>query len=338
MSFLEANMEKYIQELLDGSSILKDMKNTYGLEEDCRLLGDFENFVYEVNKGGTPYILRLTHQSHRSFHNIAAEIDWLNHLFSEGIQVPEVMMASGERIITAGCRDGSSFYACLFSKAPGRPIKVTDREFDKDLFRSWGRIIAQMHEATANYKANAEIGARPGWDEEDVLFPERYVPAEGHARIIANSRELISRIKTLPAGKDSFGLVHTDLHSGNFFFGGKKVYPFDFDDCAYHWFASDIAIPVYYSVLYRFKNGTQQEKNAFAAGFLKEFASGYEEIRQLPPGWLDQLPLFLKLRDVVLYTVLHKKIAPEDRSTGLLSMMADLKGRIEDKQPIFTLE
>ncbi|MGM0789231.1 MAG: hypothetical protein ACQEUD_03930 [Bacillota bacterium] len=69
-------MEKYIQELLDGSSILKDMKNTYGLEEDCRLLGDFENFVYEVNKGGTPYILRLTHQSHRSFHNIAAEIDW----------------------------------------------------------------------------------------------------------------------------------------------------------------------------------------------------------------------------------------------------------------------
>jgi amicoumacin kinase len=332
-------MEKYIHRLLDDSSILQEMLKIYGLEKDYRLLGDFENFVYEVRKGEESFILRLTHQSHRSYRDIAAEIDWLNYLFTEGIHVPKVIETSGRNdIIISKCGDGSEFYACLFSKAPGRQIKVTDIEFDSKLFWSWGKIIGQMHEATARYKDNAEIGRRPGWDEEDVLFPEKYVPEEGHERVIENSRELINMIKELPMGRDSFGLVHTDLHSGNFFFDGKQVHPFDFDDCAYHWFASDIAIPVYYSVLYRYPNSRLEEKNTFASGFLKEFAAGYGEIRPLPPGWQVQLPLFLKLRDVVLYTVLHKKIAPEDRSIGLLSMMAELKGRIEAKQPIFNLE
>ncbi|MGM0852113.1 MAG: hypothetical protein ACQEWI_05765 [Bacillota bacterium] len=70
-------MEKWIEELFT-EKLLFEVASRYGCNTaQAKKLGDFENYVYEVHKGGVPYILRLTHSSHRSQSEVEAEMDEL---------------------------------------------------------------------------------------------------------------------------------------------------------------------------------------------------------------------------------------------------------------------
>ena len=50
---------------------------------------------------------------------------------------------------------------------------------------------------------------------------------------------------TLRQESDAYGLVHADLHMGNFFVDHSgQMTVFDFDDCCFHWFGYDCAVSV----------------------------------------------------------------------------------------------
>ncbi|WP_093216704.1 hypothetical protein [Sediminibacillus albus] len=109
---------------------------------------------------------------------------------------------------------------------------------------------------------------------------------------------------------------------------------FDFDDACYLWYVSDIAIPFYYAVLSAGSGIISLERENFAARFLSLFLAGYLEETELPEDWNTQFHLLLRLRDVTLYSVLHKKIAAKDRDQKIAQLMKRLRSRIEDKKPI----
>lgn len=329
-------MEKTV-EVLFSEDLLQSFLLAFNLEKEHKKLGDFENYVFEVYRDSQPYILRLTHSTHRSKEQIASELDWMNYLHNQGISVPKAYASINERFVEEKVvEDGSSFYACLFSKAEGDPIKVGSDRFKEDLFFAWGKVIGEMHLATRNYQPSNQIMKRPSWDEEGLLEIEKYISVS-EDKIIKNTKELLIEMKSLPMTNENFGLIHTDVHSGNFFYDGEKVHVFDFDDCCYKWFASDIAIPLYYSVFYNFELKTKEARNEFASLYIKAFMNGYKSICEPPKDWELQLPLFLRLRDIVLYAVFHKKIAPEDRSEKLVSLMKDIKERIENNESIVTI-
>jgi Ser/Thr protein kinase RdoA (MazF antagonist) len=52
----------------------------------------------------------------------------------------------------------------------------------------------------------------------------------------------MAHLRSLPTPVDGYGLLHTDLHHGNFFVDEGRITAFDFDDIGYNWFASDIAV------------------------------------------------------------------------------------------------
>jgi amicoumacin kinase len=326
-------MEKIVDELMTQVLLSKFLK-LYGLESDVKMLGDFENYVFEAYMDGKPYILRLTHSSHRSGDEIASELDWMRHLFTYGISVPEVFLSKNGRFVepvTAG--DGSVFFGCLYSKAMGEAVSVRSEKFDEQLFKLWGETTALMHQATKSYRPLENIKKRNSWDEDELLVVEKYYPADDFL-LVENARELIKNLSKLPQNLDTYGLIHTDIHSGNFFFDGEKIHVFDFDDACYHWFASDIAIPLFYSVFYKIPPNQQEDRQQFADQFMTAFIEGYEKVNKLPAGWKEQIPFFLMLRDIVVYAVLHKKIAPEDRGERLLAMMEEIRDRIRNKKPI----
>jgi amicoumacin kinase len=328
-------MEKSV-DILFTEDILKCFLESFHLKPEVKKLGDFENYVFEAYRGNNPIILRITHSSHRSKDEIQAELDWMNYLHMQKVSCPEAFTSSNNQLIEelrAG--DGSYFYACLFSKVSGRPVKIKSPEFNNQLFRAWGRTIGQMHAVSKVYQPRKEIKLRPSWEDEELLDIETYVPNE--KEIIKNTKMLIKELKSLPRTKDNFGLIHSDIHSGNFFYDGQSVHVFDFDDCSYHWFASDIAIPLYYSVLYGYHCASEIERANFASNFLSHFTKGYEEHHLLPKNWKEQLPLFFRLRDITLYCVLHKKIPPEERNEEINQMLVGLKSRIMKKEPIVYL-
>ncbi|MFP7295931.1 phosphotransferase enzyme family protein [Neobacillus niacini] len=328
-------MEKSV-EILFTREILNTFLDCFCLQPEVKLLGDFENYVFEAYQKDKPVILRITHSSHRRDGEILAELDWINYLHEHGVGCPLAFTSSNNQFIeTLPAGDGSFFYACLFSKVPGDPVRIKSADFNEQLFTAWGSAIGQMHALTKEYQPGNVFNLRPSWEEEELLDIETYVPDE--KEIIKNTKGLIKELEFLTKSKDNFGLIHSDIHSGNFFYDGKSIHVFDFDDSSYHWFASDIAIPLYYSILYGFQDKAKWEREQFAGNFLTHFMKGYGEHNFLPNGWKEQLPLFFMLRDITLYSVLHKKIPKEDRDESLNQMLNGLHERILNKEPIVQL-
>jgi amicoumacin kinase len=330
-------MEKAVNSLMN-QEILNDFLDRFGLERKVKKLGDFENYVFETYRNGHPYILRLTHSSHRSKDEVLSELDWMRHLNNEGLSVPEVFPSENgllaEEIMA---EDRSEFYGCLFAKAPGAAVSVRSEKFNEQLFEKWGETTGRMHHATKSYKPSEGIKARSSWDEDELLSVEKYYPSD-ERELVENAKEVIAEISALPKNIDNYGIIHTDIHSGNFFYDGEQIHVFDFDDASYHWFVSDIAIPLYYSIIYRIPASEEEARNRFGQLFIEAFIEGYQKANDLPEGWKEQVPLFLMLRDIVLYSVLHKKIAPEDRDEKLKVMMDEIAVRIRNKQPIINIK
>jgi amicoumacin kinase len=331
-------MEKTVDALLTDE-LLFNLFGRFSLQLDSyKKLGDFENYVYEVNQDGQPIILRLTHSSHRKLEEIKSELDWMNFLNQHKVNVPLAYESTNQKLVEGiQALDGSYFYACVFTKAQGEPVKINSPKFTEDLFYAWGKEIGKMHRVTKHYQPSEGIMRRTNWDEEDLLLNiEEYIPSEDTI-IVEKTNELIRKIQSLPKDSDNFGLIHTDMHSGNFFFDEKEIHVFDFDDSCYLWFASDIAIPLYYSILYGFGDKSQMEKLEFAKEFIATFTKGYESENALPEQWEKHLPYFLRLRDITLYSVLHKKIAPEDRNEKILAWINEMGERIKNEKAILDL-
>lgn len=208
-------MEKSV-DILFTEEILKCFLESFHLQTEVKKLGDFENYVFEAYRGNKPVILRITHSTHRSKDEILAELDWMNFLHQQKVNCPEAFTSSNNQLIEdMPVGDGSFFYACLFSKVDGYPVKIKSDVFNNQLFHAWGKAIGHMHSVTKEYKPSKEIKLRPAWENEELLDIESYVPNE--KEVIKNTKLLIKELKSLPINKDNFGLIHSDIHSGNFF-------------------------------------------------------------------------------------------------------------------------
>ncbi len=321
-------MEQAVEKVFKKEIVTQALE-LFSLEKVTKKLGSFENYVFEVYRGYTPFILRITHSSHRSSEEILSELDWVQFLHQENVNVPEVFHSNnGSLVETLPAVDGTFFHVCLFSKAPGDPVRLQDENFNEKLFYSYGKTVGKMHRATMKYEVKEGVQRRLDWDEDDVFKLEKYIPSE-EIQIYENAKKLLDQIKNLPKTKTTYGLIHTDLHSGNFFYDGEDIHTFDFDDSSYHYYCSDIAIPLYYSTLWKYPNESSEVRNAFAKAFLKAFMAGYETVHMPPPNWKEQLPLFLQLRDLSLYTVFNKKVPEEKRNESIKKMLTEIKDRLK---------
>ncbi|MCJ8010057.1 phosphotransferase enzyme family protein [Lederbergia wuyishanensis] len=317
------------------SEIMNKILSTYHLDTNFKKLGDFENYAFEVNHEGEAKILRVTHSSHRTQKELESELDWIQYLHGCGINIPAVFLSPNGNTVEAFQAEDSVFYASLFEKARGNPVKLVD--FNEKLFRIWGKVIGKMHNFTKSYQPGENIQPRYQWDENDLLRLEYYYPESDKAALKA-ARNVVAEIEKLPKTKDSYGLIHTDIHAGNFFYDGDAIHIFDFDDASYHFFASDIAIPLYYSLISKHLYGTREERNEFAREFMQAFLEGYREENELSQECIETISLFLKLRDVDLYSVFSKKVPAEERTERMQHWIAEIKERIEKNEAIVDLD
>ncbi|GHH98919.1 phosphotransferase enzyme family protein [Neobacillus kokaensis] len=318
-------MEESVSKLFTEEIFQQALTLFDAVEKEPKELGDFENYAFEVYRNGTPFILRLTHSSHRTKDQIESELDWLNFLADQKINVCRSLPSINGSYVEALAAEDTFFFACLFKKANGKNVRTED--FNDALFYEWGKLVGKMNHATKNYQIPEQITKRPEWDEEDLIVFEQYVPAEDKD-LIEKGNALLQQIQKLEKTPDSYGLIHSDVHSGNFFVENGNIEVFDFDDCSYHWFASDIAIPIYYAVWFQTDLKTKQERSQFAQNFAAHFLKGYYEENDLDVYWLKQLPLFFKLRDLTLYSVFHKKEDLSKANDRLLKLVSDIRYRL----------
>ncbi|HEX9091526.1 MAG TPA: phosphotransferase, partial [Anaerolineales bacterium] len=188
-----------------------------------------------------------------------------------------------------------------------------------DLFRSIGSAVGRLHRISSGYQPARPGFNRPHWfDSYEVqgatlrLFADSSDPAGGKLR------HLIPELRLLPTSAEDYGLIHADLHFANFLVAiGGQVTVIDFDDCAYGWFAMDVAMALF-DVLVLYNAGDEAESQYFARRFMTAYLSGYRQEYNLTSFWLSQIPKFLKLKELCIYTTLlgHADVSLPDTWVG----------------------
>ncbi|MEI6308530.1 MAG: phosphotransferase [bacterium] len=290
-------MEPEITSLIQPSHLQELARLWQGVPPQAPL-DDVENLVYPFFCQGRPRILRLAHESRRTLQQVCAELDWIRYLTSGGVPAAAPVPSCNGRLAEVIEVPGSTFVACVFERAPGGPPHLDDPNLDQEAFyREWGRIVGRMHALTKSYDPGPYRGHRSSWREQasglDLHRAGEIIPPEEKAAV-ARAEELSAFLDSLPTDLDSYGLVHDDLNSTNFFLDGQRITLFDFDDCCYDWFVSDLAATVpYFSPRFSGKRGEEEARRYF-----HHFFSGYRRENELAAVWLERLPTFLRLHNL----------------------------------------
>lgn len=300
-------MEKAVLEVFNDG-ILEEAACRYGVDRKALIfIRDFENFVYEFAHNGEKYIMRLTHSSHRTSKMIEAEAHWIQYLYENGARVSRVINSSRNRLVETVEAVNSSFFVTVFEKAPGGEVdRKNPEEWNDKLFETWGQVVGKFHNLSKSYVPEEGSALRPQWFEDELIVnADKYLAPLGQV-FIEKQKELMEAMHVLKGDRNSFGLIHTDVHDGNFFINGDEMTVFDFDDCNYNWYMNDAAIVLFY-ILFREVNLKIEERRKIAENFMNCFWRGYNKENKLEPKWIEQIPLFLKFREMLVFSVLCKK-------------------------------
>ncbi len=256
-------------------------------------LGDRGNSVFSFkNANSQLQILRFTDKDFRSFDELNAELHFVNHLHDAGVPVARGLQANnGELSFWFPCASGELICSSI-SYAPGLEVLDDSPHWGATFFQEWGRNLGLIHQAAADFRPSADQPHRWQWDKEILIAQaEKLIPAED-TKSREEFCEVLNFCHSLEKSPADFGLIHADHAPQNFRFEpeSKRITAFDFGNCCYHWFLSDLAISL--STVRRKEN-----RETIRESILE----GYSEIRALPHNHAELIDLFIRLRVVYVY-------------------------------------
>src|SRR5258705_6172744 len=110
-----------------NDSILLEAMHRYSIGKDqIRPLDAFESFIYEFERGGAGYILRIGHSFRKSEALIQGEVDWINYLARGGVSVAwAISSESGKLVEAIDDGQGGQFLVTAVVKAAGqKPLEA----------------------------------------------------------------------------------------------------------------------------------------------------------------------------------------------------------------------
>ncbi len=326
-------MDKRVRQLYTPE-ILTEAQKRYALQPaPVTQLDGFESFIYMCQREGREFVLRIMHSLQRSPEAIQGELEWIEHLAVNGVAVGRgVRSPAGNWVERIPGREGE-FVACMFEKASGHPVKK--EEYGAELFEKMGRLVGRMNALARTFEPSAKRFRRPDWEAELADFARKNLPAS-ESVTVAKYDKLIEQLRELPSGRESFGLIHQDVHTGNFFVENGRITVFDFGDCQYAWFIYDIAMALFYAVPIAHEDETVRTEAAMQ--FLLPFLRGYLAENKLDKSWLQFIPLFLKLREIDLYAAIHRSLDLNNLDPWCARFMNRRKERIEQDVPFLELD
>ena len=260
-------------------------------KETLNFISDSTNQIYCFQKDGKTYALRFSNHAHLDAIN--AEMDWLYYLAENGVSVAlPLKLNNGELAIPT--KDGSEDYILTaFEFVQGVFWdKNNPEKWNEKIFYNWGKTMGDMHRLAKEYKPANDTDVRGEFNANDLLDEDavKNIPAMKKA-----SESVVAEINALPKDKDSYGLIHYDVHPWNFYIDGDKINVFDFDDCLYGWFALDIGIALYHGLWWGRVNDSGKD---FANIMVDSFLKGYLSANKLSSFWLAKIPLFMRFRQL----------------------------------------
>lgn len=285
---------------------------------EFRLHDAFESVVHEVVRDDESIFVKAIWSQRRTPSEVRAEMAFVRLLADAGVRVARPVSIQAEDVVTIPA-EGGAFHVSATTCAPGE-ILAKDAIHEAH-FVQWGKLLGQMHGIASQPACRDLIHERPTWEQEHGS----YRPFAKDPRVLKRFDATIATIAALPREPDVFGLIHSDVHAHNVHWLGEVPTAFDFEDCMGFWYMSDVAIVLFYTLANLPGSEAIQEEFRRNLAWIRR---GYEQAFQLPDSAWDTLPLFMNLRELVLFLVIERSIPPETRYERLVTAMEKRFARI----------
>lgn len=271
--------------------------------EDTELIRDGINHVFgTVSDEGQPVIIRISDGSVRERSELLGELLWLDHLIRHGCTVTTPIESHrGEWLETIELDIGEMHVSC-FKRFAGKSLNpAVDPEWNGELMVNLGREIARVHRASDELKLPANEDRKPWCDDKEMQIPDPVLECY-NPRVIERMGEFLGQVREWPTPPREYGLVHRDLHAGNFLVEDGRIEIIDFDLGCYGWRTMDFVVLLfghYYYPSFRVPHASPE----LAGHVLGKMVSGYREQYDLEPQQFETFEEVLLLPTVLNYFV-----------------------------------
>jgi Ser/Thr protein kinase RdoA (MazF antagonist) len=221
-----------------------------------------ENTVFRVvTADAENYVLRVHRPGYHTFEELKSEHMWTKALNATGISAPVPKHARDGRdyveVPVPGSND--SRYVGIAHWIEGIPLaSILENEKDEtviiDYFRQLGNFAATIHDQSSAWTippdftrhaldADGLMGDTPFWgpfwESPELTVAER--------ELVITARDNIHEILSdLGKDRESYGMIHADLHPRNVLMNGDSVSIIDFDDAGFGFHLYELAVALFY--------------------------------------------------------------------------------------------
>ncbi len=249
---------------------------------------DFANMLFFLHTEDARFTLRI-YQAGTSIDKIRSEVHWLNALWNTGQirTLAPVPGRDGEMIQCSTPNDLPPRYTTVYNWIPGETLNtLPTEEKTPELIRRLGNTVGRMHHVSETLEL-PEWFTRPRYDKDWInekieasLGSDTDTSTEELAKLSALSSRFSQFVTQQGEGRDVLGLIHSDLEPHNMIISEGQPCPIDVMEFGFGYYISDI--------LTLSRHFSEDEQTIFF--------QGYQEIRQLPTDYRQQLALFEELR------------------------------------------
>jgi len=268
-----------------------------------KLLGHNDNLTFRVEaRDGSLYLLRL-HDPVAAFYRglrqqpeaIASELVWMEALYREGgvnVQRP-LRTNAGEPTVMLSVEEGKAIPCTLLTWLEGTHFSLAAPDASQ-VIEQLGMLVARMHNFSASWTAPYPL-IRPCYDADHFqrifarllrgvdlgIFNE-----ENYRTLRSVALEIMDELSRLPDTPDQWGMIHADLHVGNFLVNGQEIAPIDFSFCGYGHYLYDLSVCL---------------SGGLSPATRPAFLRGYRSQRELPKSSLRAVEAYALAGQVSYY-------------------------------------
>ncbi|WP_250122279.1 phosphotransferase [Chroococcidiopsis sp. CCMEE 29] len=248
-------------------------------------LGRSQNTTFRVETSTKDkFLLRLhtgieiadegSHEAWRKPSVIQSELLWLNAIAQDTeLTVPQpVQNRLGEWVTSMTRKElGSSISCSLLRWVEGEHL---DGDPTAQQIRQLGVLMAQLHQHSSDWSLPLGF-SRPTHNVEQlksatsqlgVLVQNGTISSDDYQVFQKAAMQVQEFMPSLEQTRDTWGVIHADLHQGNYVLYGEEVCPIDFSRCGFGFYLYDIG----------------QSLRGIEASLRWHFFEGYTSVRTLP--------------------------------------------------------
>ncbi|PFX55626.1 protein kinase [Bacillus wiedmannii] len=282
------------------------------------------NEMYQCLTEQGTYFIRIT--NYKTYEEQLEEVTYTNFLYQNGLAVPPIIHSLNGKLVEKLTLD-KEIFAVLYKAAPG--IHLPRCEWNSKIFKRLGKQIGKLHRISKSFEQTNPVKHIKDWYENEEYNFLKYIPNE-ETIIREIASDVLISIKELQKSTSNYGLIHGDLWLENILVeNNSNITMIDFQDCENHFYIFDLAVPIYSAIEYSFAgNGNIVD---YEHSITKALFEGYQEENELPKEMIDKFPLFIKLKEIFEYSLMHMYWNNEELTEEQVRIMNLYRMKIENK-------